>query len=295
MTTYNSYAEAKIANPECEIVTETQKCIDEYGLDKEFHPVIANGEFANGYEYFHNKGVSPRINDGYFDLCNPADYCMTVEKFLADGHRFVNGDICRDDGDVVTVKCSADWNEPQPNDGNRYVLRAAALEKEPELTKENSPQGVISRISNRLHNMSCEYQGSDLGEELEGMACEIWGVLPMISNEEPKQEKPRHVNVEYVKVVDSIFNLREEFEKYELYSKADIIFDNCGEDGFVSIHSEIDLAKAIQVDQIYRKVETEIDERQEFIEAACKVVPTTAEEDIKVMGKMFDAGCRFTD
>ena len=56
-------------------------------------------------------------------------------------------------------------------------------EGEPELTREDSPQGIISRISNRLHNMGCEYQNSALGEELGDLACEIWDVLPFIPNE----------------------------------------------------------------------------------------------------------------
>ena len=227
MKVYDSYAEAKIANPECEIYSDGKIFCDNH----------------SSIYYF-----------GMFK-CNPADHCMTVDQFIAEGHRFANGDICLDDGDVVTVKCRADWDEPSPGDNERYVLRAAALDVMAQ-DNEATETKAVAEYSN---------------------------------------EKPKRVKVEFVKVEDSIFDLREEFEKYELYSKADIIFDGCVEDGFVSIHSEIDLAKAIQVDQIYRKVETEIDERQEFIEAACKVVPTTAEEDIKVMGKMFDAGCRFTD
>ena len=60
-------------------------------------------------------------------------------------------------------------------------------------------------------------------------------------------------------------------------------------------YSELSLvADAITYrDELYRKVETELTDREAFIEVACKAVPTTAEEDIKVMGKMFDAGCRF--
>ena len=62
---------------------------------------------------------------------------MTVEKFLADGYKFVVGDIClHHDGDVVTFKYVNDWNDPLPADDNRYVLRAAALEDTPTETPE---------------------------------------------------------------------------------------------------------------------------------------------------------------
>ena len=66
---------------------------------------------------------------------------MTVEKFLADGHKFVDGDVELDRiGDVETVGnwlSAAVVNDKCPNDDGRFILRAAALEaKEPKRTKE---------------------------------------------------------------------------------------------------------------------------------------------------------------
>jgi len=100
--------------------------------------------------------------------------------------------------------------------------------------------------------------------------------------------KPKRVKVEFVKVVDSIWELRGQFERGELYWWYESDCKDKSE--FVGIRSEYDLSTYFAKGNIYRKVETEIDERQEFIDAACKVVPTTAEEDIKVMEKMFDSG-----
>ena len=99
---------------------------------------------------------------------------------------------------------------------------------------------------------------------------------------------PKRMKVEYVKVEDSIFDLQHDLVDGNLFYQGP-------NDSHYLINTERHLVYCFDSDCVYRKVETEIDERQEFIEAACKVVPTTAEEDIKVMGKMFDAGCRFTD
>ena len=168
MKTYNSYEEAKIANPDYEIVTATQKNITENRVKKTFAPVIKSDNFVSGYEYLHDRGTSPMIDKGYFELCNPADHCITVEEFLKAGHRFVEGDIVTNlNGGVSIIKPACDckgWDYSLENihkadddDYDRYILRAAAL------------------------------------------------------------EKPKRVKVEYVKVEDSIFDLKEEFDREELY------------------------------------------------------------------------------
>ena len=111
MSTYNTYQEAKIANPEMEV----------YKLAAGF---IATNE---------PQGVSVH-------KCNPADDCMTVEKFLADGHKFAEGDLILDEGVTWTVsdKVNSDTyiytvkssNKPDIDDNDRYILRAAALENQ---------------------------------------------------------------------------------------------------------------------------------------------------------------------
>ena len=106
MITFNTYQEAKIANPESEV------CIN--GV----------GQFKCGDESI-----------GWF-RCNPDDYCMTVEKFLADGHKFDFDDYAlTSDGcvDCISV-CSvlAAWNGKMNGPAfdkykNGFVLLAAAL------------------------------------------------------------------------------------------------------------------------------------------------------------------------
>lgn len=121
MTTYNTYQEAKIANPEREIYTG------------------GNG-FASGDGFALNaiRTVQLSVLDSY--KCNPADYCMTVERFLADGYEFVEGDVFINSlGKVKTVTNNEKWistlNLRGFGDDERYILRAAALEEKKPRTK----------------------------------------------------------------------------------------------------------------------------------------------------------------
>lgn len=120
MTTYNTYQEAKIANPEYAIF-EYQ---GDFGTDKEI------------LDLFDIQGREMKE-------CNPADYCMTVDKFLADGHKFVDGDLYQnEDGRVFTVG-SLGYEAKYCNLLSSYcftskilILRAAALENIPTETPE---------------------------------------------------------------------------------------------------------------------------------------------------------------
>ena len=123
MTTYNSYAEAKIANPEREIARPS--------------------EFWDGADYIVGKfkvlTESMLIDKFSWEKCNPADHCMTVERFLADGHKFVCGDIVIDVGEVSVIETGFDrdsYNDPDEGDYKIYILRAAALENIPTETPE---------------------------------------------------------------------------------------------------------------------------------------------------------------
>ena len=106
MTTYNTYAEAKIAN----------KYKDIYELDGMFQAVdnAPTSHFANGWI-----------------LCNPADHCMGLEAFFDAGHKLVVGDsYINYDGDVYIV--GEEYNIEYSNtrtevDSECFVLSAKAL------------------------------------------------------------------------------------------------------------------------------------------------------------------------
>ncbi len=119
MTTYNSYEEAKIANPDGVIL-----------------------ENSGVFDVMDNI-ASSQINR--WSKCNPADHCMTVEKFLANGHKFVEGkgDAYLDNKGVVRFISDngySAWGCNNvaciTNSQESFILRAAALEtKGPKRTK----------------------------------------------------------------------------------------------------------------------------------------------------------------
>jgi hypothetical protein len=184
MKTYETYQEAKIANPEGEVCT--------------------NGD------YFQVNPRGTEINS-YWKICNPADYCMTVEKFLSDGHKFVDGDNILDhNAEIQTVgdHYSAHFAN-RHLDVTKLVLRAAALKTE--------------------------------------------------HQQEMEELKPKRTRVEYVKVTESIFDLKDEFERGCLYRKPSLTY--------MKIKDEGEILSACLDENIYRKEEVEVDERQEFIDA----------------------------
>ena len=119
--TYTTYQEAKIDNPSKEIL----KARDDWeGCQELIGKFIANKHNSDGGE--------PYIGKGWFEICNPADYCMTVKQFLDAGHKFFEGDVylCAEVG-VFTIpeeKVIAN-NTAYDDDDMRYILKAKALEE----------------------------------------------------------------------------------------------------------------------------------------------------------------------
>ena len=234
MTTYNSYAEAKIANPDLEILEARP---DWDGSPEYVGAFIANKPDGNG-------GV-PYIGKGAFQKSNPADHCMTVERFLADGHKFVEGDLILDEGSVYLVagcKSQSNWyetesaNMPDCDDNSRYILRAAALE-----------------------------------------------------------EKPKRVKVEYVqeKSFKEVLKCAIDGESfYSIDGKGEFKFD-ASRLLFVNHNgADVDISHLTE-HCFYRKVETEteIDERQEFVDAALNALDANGDGITETMVKiLFDSG-----
>lgn len=130
MTTYNTYAEAKIANPDSEIYVYGGRFLPEYLIQP-------------SHETYERRG--------YFK-CHPKDYCMSVADFMDNGYKYVDGDsYLGADGDVYTVGVdfsSVFANLKRNSAANRYILRAKALETQPaEVEIDNTPQQVESLSS----------------------------------------------------------------------------------------------------------------------------------------------------
>lgn len=129
MTTYNTYAEAKIANPDSEIYVHG----DEFAT-KESAIQLSVRSYGDWYK------------------CHPKDYCMTLEEFLTKGYKLVNKDLYIDRlGRLVIVGENASAsvaNDPSETDNICYILRAKALEAQSAKVEiDNTPQQVRSLSS----------------------------------------------------------------------------------------------------------------------------------------------------
>ena len=114
---YKTYAEAKIANPDCEIVTTGKNWIYDKELAGAFQPRVT-------------EGCSHAINDYSWVICNPANYCSTLKEFLDAGFKLVGGDKFIEVAGYVYNVDSDDLNlvnERDSGDCDRYILSSAAL------------------------------------------------------------------------------------------------------------------------------------------------------------------------
>lgn len=113
---YKAYAEAKIANPDCEIVTTGEKWNGEKSLVGSFAAATVEsfGDFPLG-------SVA-------WIFCNPADYCSSLKDFLNAGFKLDGGDKYIDDnGSVCEVRFRDVINIAVKDRSDLYVLSAAAL------------------------------------------------------------------------------------------------------------------------------------------------------------------------
>jgi hypothetical protein len=223
MTTYNTYQEAKIANPDCEIVTTASKWTGGFDFI---------GKFQALDKYNNEEGYATHIVDGKhgWAKCNPADYCMTVEKFLADGYKFVKGDVVFDFGDVVSIDTEFDvetYNKTDKMDDRRYTLRAAALE----------------------------------------------------------EKKPR-TKVEYVKC-----EFKHAWEAVKAFEDGEVFHTHFMTDGWIIVEHVQQVIPNLQVEKLYRRIETQMNEREAFVGECKKLGGLRARDGAdEVYGNLFDSG-----
>ncbi|AUR87914.1 hypothetical protein NVP1105O_71 [Vibrio phage 1.105.O._10N.286.49.B4] len=120
MTTYNTYQEAKIANNPSAI----------YKLD--------NGEFVTGgWIEYRNYGKHT------FELCDPADYCMSMLMFYEIGLELIDGDMYQNERGIVCTVGDLGFEEQYCNNleghadpSKVYILKSLALKDIPTETPE---------------------------------------------------------------------------------------------------------------------------------------------------------------
>lgn len=114
---YKTYAEAKIANPDSEIVTTGNNWSGGKDLLGTFEAVIT-GSISRHI-----------IDDKSWVICNPADYCSSVGEFLKAGFVFSGGDFFTlANGEASEIsEINEETNKIMFGDEKRYILSAAAL------------------------------------------------------------------------------------------------------------------------------------------------------------------------
>ena len=220
MITYNSYEASKIANPNEVIYTA---CGNFYALKGRFTVTTSEPLIA----------------------CNPADHCMTVEKFLADGHKFVEGDLIFNTHPISCVEGIKrdfvdNYNCPDIDDDKRYILRAETLKQ-----KDNIP---------KIHPDSEFYK------------------------------KPR-AKVEYVKCeFDSMWEAVKAFEGGEVFHTHFI------SDGWVIVEHVQQVIPNLQLEKLYRRIETLMTERDELLGALQSVWIIDGIDGKEQLEKIVDSG-----
>lgn len=104
---YKTYAEAKIANHDSEIYCAM---------------------ISNDGRGIYGKLIDINMVTKSHYLCNPADYCSSLKDYFDAGFKLVAGDkIIGVDKSVFDIAEYTEFNEPDEEDCERYILSAAAL------------------------------------------------------------------------------------------------------------------------------------------------------------------------
>jgi len=127
MKIYDTYQEAKIENPDCDI----------YVLEKK--TALMRGKFQS-----MSNAPTDHFCNGW-RLCKPADYLPTLEWFFDEGHSLVDGDLISDrDGNVIEIGKVYFPLGLLSNEG--YVLRAAALTETKVITESPEEKEALDAI-----------------------------------------------------------------------------------------------------------------------------------------------------
>lgn len=167
MKIYDTYQEAKIENPDCDIYVLEKKTALMRG---KFQPMsnAPTDHFCNGWR-----------------LCKPVDYLPSLEWFFDEGHKLVVGDVFIIGNDelvevgknyhgVIVEPQSANYRVPSA-DSECYVLRAAALSEIKVITEtpeEREALDMIDTTSKQVDGLakgdSVEWKNGDNLEYIDG-------------------------------------------------------------------------------------------------------------------------------
>ena len=115
---YKTYAEAKIENPDSEIVTTGK----DWDYEKETIGTFEVRVFDGDDDGAHIIGGEAWV------ICHPADHCSSLEDYFDAGFELVRGDwVVTLNGIADKVRSVSAMNSRDFNDGKRYILSVAEL------------------------------------------------------------------------------------------------------------------------------------------------------------------------
>ncbi len=281
---------------------------------------------SSEFFYAFNCDCGAIATDGSLTLCDHADYCISVSEFLSKGNRANDGDLVIDSsGDVWEVKdCDSDLgvnNFTGSKAKNSYVLRAAALEKPLLQTGESFEHTkTLNFIRDRLVEVHGEPKNLDYMHKLNNVIAFVERMEDAkVSNDGFESvavkeaqidmgdcaisakvdeslfnidiEMPRRTKVEYVKVDYSISwqAAKDHEERTEFLYRQSDLNDAIKGNNWKAIQSPSEAARYYF--DLYRRVETEINDREEFIASACKVQESEhGERREYLVAALFDSG-----
>ena len=138
MNHYRSYQEAKLANPSAEIITTSK------GWD--------GGKQLIGS--FEAKDDTYMIGKKEWEVCDPSNYCMSLEDFFNFGYELSDGDtVIGVSGLAFAVESQEEieiYNHRTTLDNERYVLKAKALDQLIETPEEKEVLDSIKPIAAKI-------------------------------------------------------------------------------------------------------------------------------------------------
>lgn len=304
MATYNTYQEAKIAMPNACIIEDTDSGLF-FGMPtREGTTLAAGSRFAE-----------------------PRYYCITVEKFLADGYKFVDGDLHEYLGTVITASSNSAFNNSKAlTDNKRFILRAAALEKPFLQTGESFEHSkALNIIRDRLNNSLCANESYDYMHKLNNAiafvermenkkaTCDDGELIEKLFDgfnritAEREYENAYDIACEMLELEGKLTSEQEKPRRTKVewgcvhYSEVVHYFDIAGSDLYYFPSSNAGKCNSLQdyIDNLqddgdpclYHRIETEITERDEFIGEVCAINEKThGERRQYLVESLFDSG-----
>ncbi|AUR89500.1 hypothetical protein NVP1123O_71 [Vibrio phage 1.123.O._10N.286.48.F3] len=291
MNTYDSYAAAKIAMPGMEVFYSDKV--------KHFESAKENGEIGR---------CGPFLDLKIWTKCNPADHCSTLAEFLASGYELSKGDRIVDiDGNFNEVMLAdLEWaNKPhRQTDHKIFILSAAAIgggSKIPE-KKESEVADIDFEFGRKIgathycvniklitwyrKDGDCwDYTHIDHNYEWFNCAVDIPAGVPIPIPAKPKRTKVEYVPVTFESTIGNVDgDVMIESDLYFQWSESNVVpvSEVTGRDLIMNRH------------KLVRRIETEISERDEWIEAAIAAGDLNdTPANRKMLGKVYDAGLAF--